>query len=96
MNNDDRDKLLEEISAKVGDIHSTMKLHTDILARHDKSLYGNGNPGICQRVDTIDTLQQECRKGQRNRAASLPAWVQNIIALGSLITAGAALVIASK
>jgi hypothetical protein len=51
MNNDDRDKMIIEIHAAV---HGLI----DEVKRHDKSLYGNGQPGLIHR---FDVLEVKCR-----------------------------------
>jgi len=48
MNNETRDKYTI-------DTHAIVKAIAEQVGRHDKTLYGNGQPGICKRVQVIET-----------------------------------------
>lgn len=48
MNNDKRDGMIVEIHAVV---HSLK----DVIDRHDKTLYGNGQPGLCKRLNDLES-----------------------------------------
>jgi hypothetical protein len=48
MTNDDRDNHLIEILSSVGRIEEN-------VGRHDRTLYGNGQPGLCTRLQIIET-----------------------------------------
>ena len=47
MTNDERDKILLEIRGLLKGLEKD-------ISRHDKTLYGNGQPGICSRVQTLE------------------------------------------
>lgn len=47
MNNERRDELLLEI-------HSAVHSISGIVDRHDKTLYGNGQPGVCSRLKEVE------------------------------------------
>ncbi len=75
LTNERRDELIIEM-------HGMMKAHTDTIARHDKSLYGNGKPGLC---DDMTSLKQI----QKSKAAMVAV---TLSALGVAIAAGAVIV----
>jgi len=54
MNNEERDKMLIEI-------HSAVHKNTGLIQRHDKTLYGNGRPGLCTAVEKLinDHINEE-------------------------------------
>ncbi len=47
MTNDERDKMLM-------DINGNLKAVLDLSKRHDKTLYGNGQPGLCTRLTKLE------------------------------------------
>jgi hypothetical protein len=53
MNNTEIAAKLDEISGQVSEI----KVIAEAVGRHDKSLYGNGQRGLCSRVDQIEVKQ---------------------------------------
>lgn len=42
---------LNKIYDKLNDLSGDMKEVKSLVHRHDKTLYGNGQPGICNRVN---------------------------------------------
>lgn len=53
MTNDERDVLLREMHAK-------LSMVVDLSNRHDKSLYGNGQPGLASRVISLEERHAQC------------------------------------
>lgn len=82
MTNDERDNIIRQTAADVQEIKS---LHGELLGRHDRSLYGNGRPGIVQLVESIAQAQRDCpaRKsadeGRTLRARQ--TWLQILLSL---------------
>ena len=74
MTNPERDKLIRETHEAVTVLVSTVK-------RHDKTLYGNGQPGLCKDFTKVQTAQLECPARKSNQPATK-------IALGAMIIAG--------
>jgi len=50
MNNETRDKYTI-------DTHAIVKAIAEQVGRHDKTLYGNGQPGLCKRLQVMETTQ---------------------------------------
>jgi len=88
MTNDERDGLIRQIGEHVSEIRTTVRVNTEIIKRHDVSLYGDGTgaDGVVAGVREA----RSCMKQIATRRAALPAWVNNLIAAISLIIAGAA------
>ncbi len=82
MSNDERDEYIKSSH----DI--LMKLEPMVLA-HDKSLYGNGQPGAVDRITVIETTQKECQK----RTAVAPSVRSNWIALAALIVCAIGIIV---
>jgi hypothetical protein len=74
MTNPERDKLIRETHEAVTVLVATVK-------RHDKTLYGNGQPGLCKDFTEVQTAQRECPARKANQPATK-------IALGAMILAG--------
>jgi len=83
MNNVDRDKLIRETHTNVGII-------AEAVGRHERSLYGNGKPGLCKDVAAIETDMRELQTVQRDCPARAARRPSNVIALASVILALAA------
>lgn len=84
MNNDERDDLLRQIAADLQEMKG-------ICHRHDRTLYGNGKPGLAETVPLIEQRQRECpaRTGAKAlRSALISAVVSAII--GAMV--GAAMI----
>ena len=54
MTNEERDLMLQSIDTKLSTLITTSAVTDEKVERHDKSLYGNGNPGICTRLQRIE------------------------------------------
>lgn len=67
MTNEERDKMIIET-------HASVKAVEALSARHDKSLYGNGQPGICKRVDLVQDRQDECRRQNGKQLLKVAIW----------------------
>lgn len=48
MNNETRD-------GHIFDTHAIVKTIAEQVKRHDKTLYGNGQPGLCKRLQVMET-----------------------------------------
>ena len=77
--------MIREIYAAVHEQGALLRVVTDQVTRHDKSLYGNGRPGLCQVLDQVATRQMECQERQKNSRATLPAWVSIVVAVGGIV-----------
>lgn len=56
MTNDERD-------TKINEIHTAVQVLVSQIQRHERSLYGNGSPGLCTRVQKIeDKHENESRE----------------------------------
>jgi hypothetical protein len=54
MTNEERDLMLTSIDNKLSTLITNNAVTEEKVARHDKSLYGNGNPGLCTRLQRIE------------------------------------------
>jgi len=89
MTNDERDGLIRQIGDHVAEIRTSVRVNTEIIKRHDVSLYGDGTG-----ADGVVAGVRESRAWMKQIAtarASLPTWLQTLISAISLIVAGAAL-----
>lgn len=67
MTNDARDETILNMSVDIQKILSNQEAFKEAQNGHHKTLYGNGQPGICKRVDIMQERQDECRlKGRTN------------------------------
>jgi hypothetical protein len=78
MTNDERDRLLLEI-------HSTVHTTKEDVRRHDRTLYGNGQPGLCTRLKELEMKQVINSK-----------WTLGLITVGASLFGGAIAAIVSK
>jgi hypothetical protein len=89
MTNDERDKHILEIRAD-------LKLLLSRASDHGHTLYGNGQPGLLSRVQSIEQRQQECPARQAyvegRSVMSRQGWVSIAIAIVSTAIALAAIV----
>ena len=83
MNNEERDAMLQRIDERTNRMDKRLEVMENVSTRHDHSLYGNGRPGLCQRVDQMEIQQSQC-PGRINASAPV---VSNRIAAGALIVA---------
>ena len=67
MTNEARDQLLM-------DMHADIKVLVKSDAAHEKTLYGNGKPGLCETVTKISMLQKECRDQKKMSYVKVAAW----------------------
>jgi hypothetical protein len=78
MTNDERDRLLLEIHGMMSSIKSD-------VGRHEKTLYGNGQPGLCTQVQEL----KDYHRNENNflkRYGGVFAWlVTTILAIYSVI-----------
>ncbi len=74
MTNEERDRLLMEI-------HTAVHSNTEVLKRHEKELFGNGRPGLSQRVDIMET----CAKTKKESMTSIVAFITALGALAGFI-----------
>ena len=78
MTNDERDAILLEI-------RGTLKGIEKDIARHDKTLYGNGQPGVCARVQSLEDYHAN-ENGFTKKYGGVLAWViTTILAIYSVI-----------
>lgn len=78
MSNDERDKLLLEIHGMV----TSMK---GDIGRHEKTLYGNGQPGLCSQVQELKDYHAN-ENGFWRRFGGVAAWlVTTVIAIYSAV-----------
>lgn len=66
MTNEERDKRIIEI-------HTAVTLLVDQVSRHDKSLYGNGQLGLCDRVKEVEDGCNNCKDGRSSLIALIVA-----------------------
>ena len=66
MTNDERDTMIIEIHSKVGTL-------ADNMGDVRKTLYGNGRPGVCERLQSIDEQQRACPARQASLLGNLNA-----------------------
>jgi len=85
---------IDKIAEQVSEIHGDMKVLKDSCERHDKTLYGNGRPGIVSRFDAVEEQQRKCPALQEkllgNRLMNRGNWIQ----IAMVIAAVAAVVVA--
>lgn len=78
MTNDERDAILLEI-------HGFMKSLEKDVGRHEKTLYGNGQPGICSRVQTLEDYHEN-ERGFTKKIGGIFAWaVTTALAIYSVV-----------
>ena len=84
MTNDDRD-------ARIIEMHADMKCVKELAIRHDHSLYGNGRPGLCQRMEQLEIQQRDCPAraalGDSARGNRIAAWALVVSVLTAAATA---------
>ena len=76
MTNDERDAMLI-------DIHAKLEVVCGKVEGQDRTLYGNGQPGIVGRIDIVETKQAECPA----RAAFKRDNKMFVVAVGSMMVA---------
>ena len=76
MTNDERDKYIRES-------HDILTALKPMVTEHRKTLYGNGTPGIVNRITLIEAAHVECTK----RRDSKTPRAANLIALAALVVA---------
>ena len=67
MTDSKRDAMLMEM-------HATLQVVAGSVQRHDKTLYGNGQPGNCKRLDVIQERQDECRRQSGKQLLKVAIW----------------------
>lgn len=78
MTNDERDELLLEIRGMLKGLEKD-------IGRHEKTLYGNGQPGLCQQVQELKDYQKN-ENGFWRRFGAVAAWlVTTVIAIYSAV-----------
>ena len=84
MNNEERDNLIRQIAADMQELKG-------ICARHDKTLYGNGTPGLAGIVPLLEQAQHECPARKRaidgQLASVRQGWLQLWIAIAAFAIA---------
>jgi len=75
MTNDQRDAMIAQIHEAMAEQSALLRVLARESRRYDKTLFGNGRPGICQVLDQVATRQAECQARQSSRSTALPAWV---------------------
>ena len=95
MTNDERDKLIRET-------HDAMLSLRGMVQDHHKSLYGNGRPGVSDRVlvvesavATVAKAQAECPAREAITGPARRSILQNYIAAAAAIIAALAALAAS-
>ena len=85
MTNDQRDELLSEMA---GDIKLLLEERKDTR----KTLYGNGQPGICARVqqnsDSVRSIKEACKKQHEESKDKKSQSLAIYLALGSALISG--------
>ena len=76
MKQEDLEKIILEIHGKVCKIEASTEAQ-------NKTLYGNGQPGLKQRFDVLETQCDECKNRQKKHFAIL---VASIALLTPLVT----------
>lgn len=93
MTNEDRDNRIIEM-------HADIRVIRTAIERHDHVLYGNGQPGICQRLQTVEQVHGDCPARQAWRdghtVAGRQGWWQLILSLCALAISGMAAIISIK
>jgi hypothetical protein len=88
MTNEERDKHLMEMHADIREIKG-------LVIRHDHSLYGNGRPGLCQRMDQVEIQQRDCparanmSAGMRSNRIAVVGVIMSVIMSVAAIVMGA-------
>jgi len=72
---------------KIDKIYDVVLRIEPMVKAHNKTLYGNGQPGIKERVDVIETVQHECSEHRKEQ----PANRSNLIAIAALLVSAVAL-----
>lgn len=67
MTNDERDSMLIEMHADIKVLRKSDKTY-------EKVLFGNGQPGLCKRVDTMQERQDECRRQNGKALVKAAVW----------------------
>jgi len=85
MTDAQRDKYIMEIHAKVSVIEG-------LAARHDQTLYGNGQPGVCKRLDQMEIQQRDCparedfsHSARNNRLTAIGILVSVLLSICAMI-----------
>ena len=86
--------MIQQIAHHVGEIHSEQARLIDACRRHDMSLYGNGQPGLCQRMDSVQTRQKDCPARQAGLIQSFYTRIGLYIGITSIGIAALALILA--
>ena len=73
----DRDKLLIEISGTVRGMSETVR-------RPDRAIYGNGQPGLVDRVSHLEQGQKDCPARKRNWLAIVATSAAVVSAIGCI------------
>jgi len=88
---------INKIADQVNEMHGDMKVLTEYAKRHDRTLYGNGQPGLVSRFEAVEEQQRSCPALQEkllsNRIANKSNWIQILVAI---IAIAAVLVAALK
>lgn len=87
MTDKERDDLLKEMSGGISAIKTDVALLTASAKRYEKSLYGNGSPGLMTRVQKIE----DCHENERKGVATFLAWLGAITSIIAVFCAVVAL-----
>ena len=63
-----------ERDAMLVEMHADIKLLMKSDKTYEKVLFGNGQPGICKRVDTMQERQDECRRQSGKALVKAAVW----------------------
>lgn len=77
---------------KIDKIYDIVIRLEPMVVGHDKSIYGNGQKGLKERVDVMETMQRDCME----RRKAEPANRSNLIALAALFLCAIGLWIQAK
>jgi hypothetical protein len=70
LKREDDYKVLDRIETKLDALTSTLAVTCEIVGRHDKDINGNGQPGLNQKVATLENSASEA-KGKAKGTAQL-------------------------
>jgi hypothetical protein len=78
MTNAERDK-------KINEMHAAIMVEASRTEEHHKTLYGNGQPGICKEFDVVKTRQEECPARKAVQPSNKIANMAMFVAIAALV-----------
>lgn len=86
MTNEERDSAIKEIHEAVTQMSQSFAVSEDKVKDHSKTLYGNGRPGLCERVQKIENAHENEEKNNTNAVAWIAAIAAVVAALIPLVS----------